>query len=247
MSHNPPSVDPAEIEKFAKFANQWWDPRGSFAPLHKFNPIRLRFIGDIAADRFGRDLHATRPFEGLTLIDLGCGGGLLAEPMARLGFSVTGLDAAEQNVRAARLHATRSGLSIAYHVGTAEEIAAQGQAFDVVLNMEVVEHVADFDGFVAASAALLRPGGLMLVATINKTLKSLAFAKLAAEYVLRWVPAGTHDWTRFVAPATLCASLRNAGLEIIKVQGVTFDLLTWSWTLSADTDVNYIVAASRQT
>jgi len=246
MSALAPSVDPAEVEKFAKLSEQWWDPQGSFAPLHKFNPIRLRFIRDVAAEHFARDARTVRPFEGLSLLDLGCGGGLLSEPMARLGFAVTGLDAAEKNVRAATAHAARSGLPIRYRSGTAEALAAESATFDVVLNMEVVEHVADVGEFLSTSAALINPGGVMFVATLNKTAKSFALAKIGAEYILRWLPAGTHDWNRFIAPRDLCASLTAAGLGVLKVQGVTFDPLAWTWKLSADTDVNYMVVAGRQ-
>jgi len=246
MSALAPSVDSAEVEKFAKLAEQWWDPQGSFAPLHKFNPVRLRFIRDVVAEHFSRDARSIRPFEGLSLLDLGCGGGLLSEPMARLGFAVTGLDAAERNVRIANAHALRTGVTVRYRSGTAEALTTESAAFDVVLNMEVVEHVADVGEFLATSAALIKPGGLTFVATLNKTAKSFALAKIGAEYILRWLPAGTHDWNRFIAPRDLCASLTDAGLAVLKVQGVMFDPFAWAWKLSADTDVNYMVVAGRQ-
>ncbi len=238
-----PSVDPAEIEKFSALAKEWWDPTGKFAPLHKFNPVRLRFIRDMAAEHFGRDAKSLKPFDGLSLLDIGCGGGLLTEPMARLGFAATGADASERNIAIARAHA--GSLAIDYRCSSAEALVEAGAAFDIVLNMEVVEHVADLASYLRATAALVRPGGLMFVATLNKTLKALALAKIGAEYVLGWLPRGTHDWNRFVEPRRLHAQLRGAGLTILKTQGVSFDPLAWDWKLSADTDVNYIVVAER--
>jgi 2-polyprenyl-6-hydroxyphenyl methylase/3-demethylubiquinone-9 3-methyltransferase len=240
-----PSVDPAEISKFSAMAAEWWDPTGKFAPLHKFNPVRLSFIRAQAAAYFGRDGRALRPFEGLALLDIGCGGGLLCEPMARLGFAVTGADASERNIGTARTHAAQSGLDIAYRATTAETLAAEGHQFDLVLNMEVIEHVADVKAYLAACAALVKPGGLTIVATMNKTLKSLALAKIGAEYVLGWLPRGTHDWSRFIPPAELRAALEEAGLSVCKTQGVSFNPLAWEWVLSADVDVNYMVVAKR--
>lgn len=241
----PSSVDTAEVEKFTRLAEEWWDPAGSFAPLHKFNPIRLQFLRDAAAQHFCRDARAGRPFQGLSLLDLGCGGGLLAEPMSRLGFRVTGCDASNETIRAAKVHAKRCRLPIQYRCATAEDLVAERVSFDVVLNMEIVEHVADVPSFLRATASLVRPGGLMFVATINKTLKSLALAKIGAEYVLRWLPPGTHDWNRFIAPAHLCAALKDAGQRVVQIQGLIFNPLTWSWELSRDTDVNYVVVAAK--
>ena len=194
------SIDPAEVAKFSALAAQWWDPSGKFAPLHKFNPVRLSFIRREAAARFGRDARALAPFEGLSLLDIGCGGGLLSEPMARLGFAVTGADASEKNIGTARTHAVQSGVPVEYRAATAEALAEEGLNFDIVLNMEVVEHVADVGAYLSACARLVKPGGITIVATLNKTLKSLALAKVAAEYVLGWMPPGTHDWNRFIAP-----------------------------------------------
>jgi len=246
VSTNPvSSLDEGEIAKFSALADEWWDPTGKFAPLHKFNPVRLAFIRSITASHFQRDPLALRCFQGLTLLDIGCGGGLLSEPMARLGFMVTGADPSERNVRVAGAHASACSLAIEYWHASAEEIADQGHQFDVILNMEVVEHVADLRAYLRCCAALVKPGGLMFVATINKTLKSLALAKVAAEYVLRWLPIGTHDWNRFVDPRTVRRMLEECGLNPLKTQGIAFDPLTWDWKLSSDQDVNYVVVASR--
>jgi 2-polyprenyl-6-hydroxyphenyl methylase/3-demethylubiquinone-9 3-methyltransferase len=235
------TVDAAEVAKFSAMAAEWWDPTGKFAPLHKFNPVRLQFIRDTVAVHFGRS--GIKPFGGLSLLDIGCGGGLLCEPMSRLGFAVTGVDPSERNIGTAMAHA--GSLPIAYRAASAEVLVAEGAAFDVVLNMEVVEHVADLRAYLMACARLVKPGGLMIVATLNKTLKSLALAKIGAEYVLRWLPPGTHDWNKFVAPAELRRLLEGTGLNPLKTQGVAFDPLTWDWRLSGDTDVNYMVVAGK--
>jgi 2-polyprenyl-6-hydroxyphenyl methylase/3-demethylubiquinone-9 3-methyltransferase len=244
------SIDPGEVAKFSAIAAEWWDPAGKFAPLHKFNPVRLAFIRAEVASHFGRDARSLRPFEGLSLLDIGCGGGLLAEPMARLGFAVTGADASEKNIGTARAHAAQSGLlegkmAIDYRATSAESLVDEGLAFDVVLNMEVVEHVADVLAYLAACTRLVRPGGLTFVATLNRTLKSLALAKIGAEYVLGWLPRGTHDWNRFISPIKLKKSLEESGLTVLKTQGVSFDPLAWGWRLSSDVDINYMVVAGR--
>jgi len=239
------SIDPAEVAKFSALAAQWWDPAGKFAPLHKFNPVRLAFIRGQVCAHFGRDSRSLRPFEGLSLLDIGCGGGLLSEPMARLGFAVTGADASEKNIGTARAHAAQTGVEIDYRATSAEALAAEGRIFDVVLNMEVVEHVADVSAYLGACSALVKPGGITFVATLNKTLKSLALAKIGAEYVLNWLPRGTHDWNRFLPPGELEKSLEGSGLTIMKRQGVSFDPLAWDWKLSSDVDVNYMVVAKR--
>ena len=240
------SIDESEVAKFARLASEWWEPRGSFAALHRFNPIRLRFIRDIAAEHFGRDIRALPPFRGFSLLDLGCGGGLLSEPLSRLGFEVLGADAGRQNVEIAAVHAARTGAPVSYRCATAEKLREEALTFDVVLAMEIVEHVPDVAHFIRECAGLLRPGGLLFVATINRTLKSLALAKLAAEYVLRWLPPGTHDWNRFIPPDRLRALLTGAGLNILRVQGMVFDPLAWDWRLSRDTDVNYVIVAGQE-
>jgi 2-polyprenyl-6-hydroxyphenyl methylase/3-demethylubiquinone-9 3-methyltransferase len=237
------TVDPIEVAKFSAMAAEWWDPAGKFAPLHKFNPVRLQFIRDTAAGHFGRS--GLKPFAGLTLLDIGCGGGLLCEPMSRLGFAVTGVDPSEKNIGTARAHAAAAGIPVAYRAASAEVLESEGAAFDVVLNMEVVEHVADLKAYLRACAQLVKPGGVMFVATLNKTLKSLALAKIGAEYILRWLPPGTHDWNRFVEPDALRRLLEGAGLNPLKTQGVAFDPLSWDWRLSDDVDVNYMIVASR--
>lgn len=240
-----PSVDPSEVEKFSRMAAEWWDPTGKFAPLHKFNPVRLKFIRETVTAHVRRDAKSLRPFERLSLLDIGCGGGLLSEPMSKMGFKVTGVDPSEKNIGTARAHAAQSGAVVEYRVADAETLAQEGQSFDVVLNMEVVEHVADLRGYLESTAALVKPGGLMFVATLNRTLKALALAKVAAEYILRWLPPGTHDWDKFVAPDALRAMLEDSDLKVLKTQGIAFDPLGWDWRLSNDTDVNYMVVAER--
>ena len=240
------SIDESEVAKFARLADEWWNPRGSFAPLHRFNPIRLRFIRDIAAEHFGRDTRELPPFQGLSLLDLGCGGGLLSEPLSRLGFDVLGVDAAERNVEIASAHAARAVAPVSYRCATAEMLREEGLTFDVVLAMEIIEHVPDIPGFVSKCARLVRPDGLLFIATINRTLKSLALAKLAAEYVLRWLPPGTHDWNRFIPPDRLRGLLKDAGLNILRLQGMVFSPLAGDWRLSRDTDVNYVIVAGQE-
>ncbi len=240
------SVDPDEIAKFTAMAEAWWDPDGKFRPLHRFNPVRLEYIRDRLCGHFGRDPKSDHPLAGLRLLDIGCGGGLLSEPLARLGAVMTGLDAAEKNIRIAALHAAESKLEIDYRHATAEDLAAAGENFDAVLNMEVVEHVADVDSFLGASAALVRPGGVMVVATLNRTPKSFLLAIVGAEYVLRWLPRGTHEWRRFVRPAELSKALRQAGMEIAEMTGVAFNPLTDRWRLAPrDLDVNYMILSEK--
>lgn len=238
------SVDPAEVARFAAMAEEWWDPHGKFRPLHRLNPTRLAFIRDRAAAHFGRDAKAPEPFAGLRLLDVGCGGGLLCEPMARLGAEVVGIDAAERNVKIARAHATAAGLDIDYRHASAEALAAHGESFDLVLNMEVVEHVADTDSFLGACCRLMRPGGAMVLATLNRTPQSFALAIIGAEYVLRWLPRGTHDWRKFVRPSELEAALARHGADVVARTGVAYNPLTDGWRLSDDLSVNYMVFAA---
>jgi 2-polyprenyl-6-hydroxyphenyl methylase/3-demethylubiquinone-9 3-methyltransferase len=240
------SIDPAEVERFSAMAAEWWDPTGKFKPLHRFNPVRLAFIRDEAARRFGRDVKGARPFEGLRLLDIGCGGGLLCEPMTRLGFSVTGVDASERNIGVARTHAEQQGLAIDYRAGAAEALLAEGEPpFDVVLNMEVIEHVADPERFLRDCVKLLKPGGMMIVATLNRTLKAHALAVVGAEYVLRWLPPGTHDWKKFIKPVEILAFLKGEPVSIAGPFGVSYDPLTGQWAPSRDTQVNYMMTVDK--
>jgi 2-polyprenyl-6-hydroxyphenyl methylase / 3-demethylubiquinone-9 3-methyltransferase len=240
-----PSLDAEEVAKFSRLAAEWWDPHGKFAVLHKFNPVRLAYIRDHATARFARDPHGPRSLEGLRLLDIGCGGGLLAEPMARLGADVVAIDPSATNISTARVHAEETGLAIDYRATTAEELAAGGETFDVVLNMEVIEHVIDPAAFVAVCGGLLEPGGIMFVATLNRTLKSFAFAIIGAEYVLGWLPRGTHHWEKFITPEELNRYLDAAGLKPADITGVVYNPLTGAWARSHDTDVNYMVVADK--
>ena len=240
------TVDPAEVAKFEAMAEDWWDPGGKFKPLHMLNPCRLDYITAQIAAEFDRDLSGPAPFSGLRLLDIGCGGGLLAEPMARLGAAVVGADAAERNIPVARIHAEQSGLDIDYRNITAEALAEAGETFDVVLNMEVVEHVADPLAYLTACRRLLRPGGLHICSTINRNPKSYAMAIVGAEVVMRWLPRGTHDWRKFITPDELYDLLRKAGLAPVDRKGFVFDPIRWSWSLSdRDLSVNYVTASIR--
>jgi 2-polyprenyl-6-hydroxyphenyl methylase/3-demethylubiquinone-9 3-methyltransferase len=240
------SIDPAETAKFAAMAETWWDPQGKFRPLHKFNPTRIAFIRDRVAAHHGRDPLAPRPLADLTLLDIGCGGGLLAEPMTRLGARVTGIDAVGRNIAVAGLHAEQSGLAIDYRTATPEEIVEDGAKFDVILNMEVVEHVADRAAFLGACCELLADNGLLFIATLNRTAKAFALAIVGAEYVLGWLPRGTHDWRKFVRPSELAAGLRPHGVEFAELTGVSYNPLADKWSLSPDLDVNYMAVAARR-
>jgi 2-polyprenyl-6-hydroxyphenyl methylase/3-demethylubiquinone-9 3-methyltransferase len=239
------TVDPAEIEKFRRMAEEWWDPRGKFRPLHRFNPVRLQFLKDRLCGHFGRAPGADRPLAGLRLLDIGCGGGLVAEPLTRLGAEVVGLDATARNIEVARLHAEESGLAIDYRHGAAEDLADGREAFDAVLALEIVEHVASLEAFVAAAASLVKPGGLLVVATLNRTLKAFALAVVGAEYVLGWLPKGTHDWRKFVRPSELEAALRASGLVLAETSGVSYNPILDRWSLATDLDVNYLAVATK--
>lgn len=240
------TVDHDELRKFEKMAAEWWDPHGKFKPLHKFNPVRLGFIRSQICAHFGHDEKLTAPLSGLRLLDVGCGGGLVCEPMQRLGAAVTGLDAAERNIAVAKLHAAQSGLDIDYRAATVESLVEAGEPpFDVVLNLEAVEHVADVDLFLQASAQLVKPGGLMIIATINRTLKAFALAKVGAEYILGWLPRGTHDPRKFVKPNEISTALSDSNMDIQAVKGVFFNPLTDEWRIVNDASVNYMVVAKK--
>lgn len=238
------TVDASEVAKFEAMAAEWWDPHGKFKPLHMMNPVRLDYITTQIAGEFDRDLSAPNPFQGLRILDIGCGGGLLCEPMARLGAEIIGVDAAERNIPVAKTHARQSGLDIDYRHTTAEAMAAAGEQFDVVINMEVVEHVADPQAYLTACQQLLKPGGLHLCSTINRNPKSFAVAIVGAEYVMRWLPKGTHEWAKFITPDELYELMTNAGLTPVDRKGYVFNPVTWRWSISdRDLSVNYVTAA----
>ncbi len=247
MNKTASSIDPEEVARFEAMAAEWWDPKGKFKPLHMLNPCRLDYITTQIAAQFGRDLRHPSPFNGLRLLDIGCGGGLLCEPMTRLGAEVIGADAAAGTLSVARLHAEQSGLEIDYRHCAAEDLAAAGESFDIVLAMEIVEHVAVPQDFVTTCAALLKPGGLMICSTLNRTIRSYVMAIVGAERVMRWLPVGTHAWSRFITPDALYDLARNAGLDPIDRRGMVFNPLGWNWSLSdRDLSVNYAIAAAKR-
>jgi 2-polyprenyl-6-hydroxyphenyl methylase/3-demethylubiquinone-9 3-methyltransferase len=240
------TIDPAEVAKFEAMAAEWWDPSGKFKPLHMLNPCRLDYINAQIAAQFDRDLKAPLPFKGLRLLDIGCGGGLLSEPMARLGATVIGADAAPRNIPVAQVHAEQMGLAIDYRFTTAEDLAAAGERFDVVLNMEVVEHVSDPLAYLTACHDLLKPGGIMLCSTLNRTPQSFAMAIIGAEWIMRWLPKGTHEWKKFITPDELYDLIRKAGLTPVDRKGMVFNPLRWDWSLSdRDLACNYVTASVR--
>ena len=244
MQASETTVDPAEIAKFEAMAAEWWDPHGKFKPLHMLNPCRLDYITTQIAAQFSRDLTAQAPFSGLRILDIGCGGGLLSEPMARLGADVVGADAAAGNIPVARIHAEQSGLEVDYRHVTAEALAADGEQFDAVLNMEVVEHVADPLAYLTACRQLLKPGGIQICSTLNRNPKSYVMAIVGAEQIMRWLPKGTHDWSKFITPDELFDLLTQSGLEPVDRKGFVFNPLLWSWSLSdRDLSVNYVTAS----
>lgn len=239
------TINPEEIAKFAAMAEEWWDPTGKFKPLHKFNPVRLGYVRDKAIGHFKLDGSKRRPLEGLNILDIGCGGGLLSEPLTRLGATMVGVDAGEKNIAIAKLHAQQSGLAIDYRATTAESLAAAGETFDIVLNMEVVEHVDNVPLYMKSCADLVAPGGLLFTATINRTLRAYAFAIVGAEQVLRWLPKGTHDYAKFLTPEEISALVTRNGLKIVDKTGVVFHPLADEWRQSRDTGVNYMVLAEK--
>lgn len=241
------TINPAEVAKFEAMAAEWWDPAGKFRPLHLMNPCRLDYIASQIAGEYGRDLTKPAPFAGLRILDIGCGGGLLSEPMARLGAEVVGADAAPRNIPVAQVHAATSGLSIDYRFTTAEDLALAGEQFDVVLNMEVVEHVSDPLAYLTACQALLKPGGIMLCSTLNRNPKSFLIAIIGAEWVMRWLPKGTHDWAKFITPEELYKLISKAGLKPLDRKGMVFNPISWSWSLSdRDLSVNYVTTSRKE-
>jgi len=239
------TIDRGEVDRFARLADQWWDAKGPFRPLHQINPTRLTYIRDQLCRAFGRDPKAPPSLSGLAVLDIGCGGGLVAEPLARLGAKVTGIDPAPETIAAAKAHAEGAGLKIDYRAATADELAGEGTQFDAVLLLEVVEHVPDVPAFLKRIAPLTKPGGIMILSTLNRTLKAYALAIVGAEYILRWLPVGTHQWERFVRPEELEAALRGASLTLTDTTGMVYDPLADAWSLSADKDVNYFATAKR--
>ena len=239
------TIDEAEVARFSRISGQWWDPHGPMAALHKFNPVRLAYIRDRAAAHFGRDPKRLDSLAGLRLLDIGCGGGILSEPLARLGATLVGADPSDSNIAVAQQHAAQSGLSIDYRSTSAEALAAAGERFDAVLAMEVIEHVADVGLFIEVAAELVKPGGLLFVATLNRTLKSFALAIVGAEYILRWLPRGTHQWDKFVTPNELEIAIEQSGMQAASETGVIYNLLADRWQLSSDMDVNYMVVAEK--
>lgn len=239
------TIDQDEVDRFSAMAAEWWDPTGKFRPLHKFNPVRLTYIRDRICENFGRDPKTHLPLSGLRILDIGCGGGLLSEPVARMGASVVGADPSEKNIGIAATHAAETGTAVDYRAVTAEQLVEAGELFDVVLNMEVVEHVADVDFFMRTCASMVKPGGLMFIATINRTLKARALAIFAAENILRWLPRGTHQYEKLVQPQELEAPLSASGMDVIHRTGVFFNPLQDRWNMSPDMDVNYMLLAKR--
>jgi 2-polyprenyl-6-hydroxyphenyl methylase/3-demethylubiquinone-9 3-methyltransferase len=238
------TIDPKEVAKFEAMATEWWDTNGKFKPLHMLNPTRLDYIVEQIAAEFARDLSVKNPFKGLHILDIGCGGGLLSEPMARLGATVVGADAAERNIPVAQIHAEQSGLKIDYRHTSAESIVQTGETFDVILNMEVVEHVADPLGFLTACKDLLKSNGLMLCSTINRNPKSYLMAIIGAEHIMRWLPKGTHEWDKFITPGELFELIESAGLNPVDRKGFVFNPFKWSWSISdKDLSVNYVTAS----
>jgi 2-polyprenyl-6-hydroxyphenyl methylase / 3-demethylubiquinone-9 3-methyltransferase len=234
------SIDPQEVEQFSRIAEEWWDVNGKFKPLHRINPLRISYIRErITA-------HFQRPMQEIALVDIGCGGGLISEPMAQAGATVTGVDASEKNIAVASLHAKQSGVDVRYLASSAEALAATGEQFDVVLALEIIEHVADLDVFYDALAALVKPGGMLILSTMNRTSKSYAMAIVGAEYILRWLPRGTHSWSKFIKPSEMARALTARGLHISETQGMVFNPLEWKFTLNLkDLDVNYLMVATK--
>lgn len=245
-AHPASTIDDAEVARFSAIAAEWWDEKGKFAPLHKLNPTRITYLRDQLIRHFSRDGASATPLKNLSLVDMGCGGGLISEPMARLGATVTGVDASPTNIGVASLHAEQAGVPVTYRATTAEQLALEGAQFDVVLALEIVEHVADIDLFYNALAALVKPGGVLVMSTLNRTTKSYAFGIIGAEYVLRWLPKGTHTWSKFVKPSEMARALSQRGLQVVDVMGLTYSPFSGSFGLNPkDLDVNYLMLATK--
>ena len=242
-NNNPSTASAEEISRFTAMADAWWDPNGKFKPLHQINPVRIGYIRNLICQQHDSEPKGYKPLDKIKLLDIGCGGGLLCEPMCRLGATVTGIDAGEKNIKIANLHAEQSGLKINYLHQLPEELSATKETFDVVLNMEIIEHVDNVDSFLKASVSLVKPGGIMVLSTINRTIKSLVLAKIGAEYILRWLPVGTHNWRKFVKPSEIASGLRPHNVDITDVTGMVYNPFKDTWSLSDDLSVNYLVSA----
>ncbi|MEP3232423.1 MAG: bifunctional 2-polyprenyl-6-hydroxyphenol methylase/3-demethylubiquinol 3-O-methyltransferase UbiG [Hyphomicrobiales bacterium] len=245
MSEQATTIDDAEVARFSAIAAEWWSPTGKFRPLHKFNPVRLSYIKERVCQHFEIDASKPKPFEGLRILDIGCGGGLLCEPMARLGAEIVGADASEVNIEVAKIHAEQTGVTVDYRATTSEDLAAAGEQFDIILNMEVVEHVADVDLFMASCCEMVKPGGLMFMATINRTAKARMLAIFMAEKVLRWLPVGTHEFEKLVKPEELEEAFAKGGMSLLDESGVTYNPILDRWSKSKDMDVNYMMLATK--
>ena len=239
------TIDQNEVEKFSRIADEWWSETGKFKPLHKFNPIRISYLRRKIIEQFLLDEKKITALEGLKILDVGCGGGLISEPFSRMGAEVTAIDASEKNIAVAKIHAEKSQLKIDYRVSTSEELADEGKKFDVVFALEIIEHVADVEKFISSCAALTKPGGLLFIATMNRTVKSLAFAKFAAEYVLRWLPIGTHDWKKFLKPSEINSHASSCGVDLKELRGFHYNILSGDWKENEDVEVNYIACFSK--